>query len=171
MLEAVKQNGTYLIHCTKRLRDDKEVVLAAVNQDGLALAYASDALKGDFEVTMAAVYENWSAFSFSSPYIQNGALLAFVKELMEAYTTPPCYFWSTILYGLKGKSGGTRRSKRLHLADGKTCFLSKLNLGVETTHFLMKKIGHFAGLQCKVFCTVPWYQVLEMLFFFYPRKC
>ena len=50
----------------KKLKSEKEVVLAAVKQNGNALEYASENLKADKEVVLAAVKQDASSIKYAS---------------------------------------------------------------------------------------------------------
>jgi hypothetical protein len=60
--------------CSKRLRDDKEVVLAAVSRTGIALRFASERLRHDFEVCRAACRQNGAALEFVGKRVFMGGL-------------------------------------------------------------------------------------------------
>ena len=70
MLQAVKNAGITLIYATRKLTEDKEIVLAAVKNNGRALYYACDELKADKEVVLAAVKNDGSAIEFASASLQ-----------------------------------------------------------------------------------------------------
>lgn len=53
-MEAVKQNGTSLLQCSKKMKGDKEVVTAAVSMCGESLQQASRELQEDEDVVTAA---------------------------------------------------------------------------------------------------------------------
>uniref|UniRef100_A0A7S3Q5Z5 DUF4116 domain-containing protein n=1 Tax=Chaetoceros debilis TaxID=122233 RepID=A0A7S3Q5Z5_9STRA len=57
----------------KKLKADKDVVMAAVTQDGYALQCAAEELKGDREVVLAAVTHNG----------QNGRALKYAAEELK----------------------------------------------------------------------------------------
>ena len=64
VLAAVNKDGIALEHASRELRSDREVVLAAVKQWGTALRYASKELQADEEVALAAMKDNKSALRF-----------------------------------------------------------------------------------------------------------
>ena len=64
VLAAVKQDSRALQFADKKLKNDKEVVLAAVKQDGLALKYADKKLKANKEVVLAALKQEVSAHQY-----------------------------------------------------------------------------------------------------------
>ena len=74
VLEAVKQNGYALEYASKKLRADKEFILAlmALRQSGWALEYTSAALKADKEVVMAAVQKRGRALQYASVALKAG---------------------------------------------------------------------------------------------------
>jgi hypothetical protein len=73
----------------KRLKEDKEVVLAAVREHWRALEFASDGnmifggLKGDKEVVPAAVKSNGKALQYASDGLKNDkeVVLAAVQKV------------------------------------------------------------------------------------------
>jgi hypothetical protein len=70
VLAAVKKNGRALEFASKELRADPEVVSAAVRQDGCALQCASKELQGDREIVLAAVSESNWALEYASKELQ-----------------------------------------------------------------------------------------------------
>ena len=65
VLAAVRQNGEVLEYADKKLKNNKEVVLAAVTKDGSALRFADKKLKGDKKFVLAAVKKNGSALDYA----------------------------------------------------------------------------------------------------------
>ncbi|MDA9896791.1 DUF4116 domain-containing protein, partial [Gammaproteobacteria bacterium] len=82
VLAAVQQNVSALQYADKKLQADKEVVLAAVKQDGFALDNADKKLQADKEVVIAAVQENVSALQFADKKLlaDKEVVLAVVKQ-------------------------------------------------------------------------------------------
>ena len=187
-MAAINKTGNALEYASEELKGDKEVVLVAVNQKegGYAVQFASEELKGDKQVVLAAVNQSGWALQFASPALQSGGLESYLMDLFNTYTVPPFVFWSTILCGTKIPSavalapgddatfahsvaqkgnaeGASRPTARLSRTEaGRACYLSKLDLGDDTSVFLMKKIAAFAGVQCQEFCGVPWSQVVKV---------
>jgi serine/threonine protein kinase len=66
VLEAVKQDGLFLVFASDKLKDDKDVVLEAVKQDGDSLVFASDKLKDDKDVVLEAVKQDGFSLNYAS---------------------------------------------------------------------------------------------------------
>jgi len=66
ILAAVNRYGNYLKYADEKLRDDKEIALAAVSQTGEALKYVSKKLQNDKDVVLAALKQNSEAIQFVS---------------------------------------------------------------------------------------------------------
>ena len=66
VLAAVKTNGMNLEYASKKLKADKEVVLAAVNNNGLALEYANVEICADRNIIFEAVRQNGSALQYAN---------------------------------------------------------------------------------------------------------
>ncbi len=66
VIAAVKQNGYALQNASDEMKADKEVVLAAVKEHGYALEYASDEMKADKEVVLAAVNQLGYVLEYAS---------------------------------------------------------------------------------------------------------
>ena len=71
VLKWVTGCGRALQLASKRLRADREVVLAAVLQNGSALAFASTELKADRDVAVAAVRQDGRALHWVCEDLQN----------------------------------------------------------------------------------------------------
>ena len=68
-LKVVKVDRRKLLHCTKDAKSNKQVVLRAVTQFGVAIQYASKKLRDDKEVVLAAMRSHGRcprAFDYSS---------------------------------------------------------------------------------------------------------
>jgi hypothetical protein len=70
----------------RRMRTDKEVVLAAVTQCGRALYYAAVALRADKQVVLAAVTQNGLALQYAAPTYAAVALRADKQAVLAAVT-------------------------------------------------------------------------------------
>jgi len=81
VLAAVKQTAYALRYADKKLKGDKEVVLEAVKQNG-SLEYADKKLKGDKEVVLAAVKQEGRALQFANKKLKadKEVVLAAVKN-------------------------------------------------------------------------------------------
>uniref|UniRef100_A0A7S3Q607 DUF4116 domain-containing protein n=2 Tax=Chaetoceros debilis TaxID=122233 RepID=A0A7S3Q607_9STRA len=66
VMAAVTQDGGALEYATEKLKGDREVVLAAVTQNGRALKYAAEELKGDREFMLAAVTQDVRALEYAA---------------------------------------------------------------------------------------------------------
>ncbi|MBS9775890.1 MAG: DUF4116 domain-containing protein [Fusobacterium sp.] len=75
IMEAVNLKGKALKYASDRLKDDKEVVLAAVKQNGSSLEYASERLKDDREIVNLAVKESGFALNYASQRIKDNLKL------------------------------------------------------------------------------------------------
>ncbi len=72
VLASVRKKGYYAIqYASKRLRDDKEVILTAVNSSVLAFPYASKRLKDDYDVVLEVLKRDKSMLSHASIRIQS----------------------------------------------------------------------------------------------------
>ena len=76
----VKENGLNLRLMSKRLQNNKEVVLAAALNNPEAFKYAGDILRNSRQVVEAAVLKNHFAFMYASKRLQNSK--EFILELI-----------------------------------------------------------------------------------------
>ena len=81
---------------TKKMRSDKEVVMAAVSYNGADLAYASDELKADREVVAAAIKQKkWTGYNrealglASDELKKDPELISLDKRLREKLESSP----------------------------------------------------------------------------------
>ena len=79
VLAAVKNFGGALDDASKRLQDDREVVLAATKNKGKAFRFASPRLKGNKEVVLAVCRKSKLSLNFASRKLRSDK--EFVKEL------------------------------------------------------------------------------------------
>ena len=82
VLAAVKQDGYALEYVDEKLKGDKEVILAAIKQNASFLRYADKKLKADKEVVLAAVKKNGSALQYADKKLKANkeVVLAAVKH-------------------------------------------------------------------------------------------
>ena len=72
VLAAVNKKDIHALqYASKRLKDDKDVILAAVTKNGLALSYASKRLKDDYDVVKKAIARDPSLIKYASIRIQS----------------------------------------------------------------------------------------------------
>jgi hypothetical protein len=64
-LDGVSNNGRYLQHVCKKLKNDKEIVLTAVTSYAGSLKFASKELKKDHEIVLQAVKKKGSSLAFA----------------------------------------------------------------------------------------------------------
>ena len=71
VLAAVKQDGSALQYADKKLKTDKKIVLAAVKQDGSVLFnYADDSLKKDKKIILEAIKKKHSLLQYADESLQ-----------------------------------------------------------------------------------------------------
>lgn len=78
---SAKVLASRVLESNRRLRSDKEVVLAAVKHNGRALFWAGDGLQADKEVVLAAIKQDPTALKFASDDLREDLD---VKSLAEA---------------------------------------------------------------------------------------
>ncbi len=72
VLAAVNKKDIHALqYASKRLKDDKDVILAAVTKNGVALSYASKRLKDDYDVVLRAIARDPSLIKYASIRIQS----------------------------------------------------------------------------------------------------
>ena len=78
-LAAVKQYGYTLEHVSKKLKNDREVVLAAIVSWGNegALSYASNNLKNDKEFILEAIKQNGFVLDYVSKELRDDIRIQF----------------------------------------------------------------------------------------------
>ena len=140
VLAAVTQSGCgyFLQYASQQLKKNKEVVLTAVQQSGLALQYASKEIRNNKEVVLAAVQEYVGALEYASDTLKNDKEVVLTAVQQDGSTLK---FASKELKDSIGINNPISRLKELiQIEQDKINLESKIVTQNKITHNIIKVI-------------------------------